>query len=126
MPINRANSRTFHRRLYAGMLEKVIVYKRDPLLQAGTVHKYCLFDVRPSQIQKSGEQLGGTDGSMGAKEYRVFHVPRIEMDRVGIQFFNAGDVFEDKEGRQWATLAPETIRTKLLQQHVCVETERLK
>ena len=123
MPLNKNTVRTFNRRLYAGILEKVTLYKRDPLLNSGTVTKYCLFDCRFSQSQKSGEQI---EGSMGAKEFRVIHIPRIEMDRVGITFFNAGDTFEDVEGRQWRTLAPETITTKLFQQHVCVETERVR
>lgn len=122
MPLNRHNTKTFHRTLYAGELETVTLYKREDDQKSGKYHKHQLFDCRWSTMQKTGEPIQ-VDLSSG--DARTLHVPRIEMERVGVRYFSALDMFVDAEGRWWQPEAPHTRTVKLFQNHWCVSCVRI-
>lgn len=98
MTIRRNTSRTFHRRLYAGQMEKLKILKRNDDQQQGTVVALVMYQCRRSDVMKTGEPL---QNDMSADHRTVWHIPRIEMDRLGINYFNAADRFVQlKEGRE--------------------------
>lgn len=117
MPLNKDNTRTFHRTLYAGQLETVTLLKRDDDQQEGTVRSVVLFDVRFSRIRKAGQPLRG-DVSTGL--FREIHIPRIQLDRVGVAYINVLDRFVDQSGRTWQPETDQPIQVKLFENHVCV------
>lgn len=126
MPLGENNTRTFHRTLYsgAGMLQTVTVLKRGNDQKQGTVTTFKLFECRWSKITKEGETI---QADMVAEHKRVLHIPRIEMDRVGIGYFNVLDRFIDRNGRYWQPEAMEAgeIEIKLLENHWCVPCLRV-
>ena len=122
MPLRRNNTTTFHRKLYAGELETVILLKRENDQRQGIVKKHTLFDCRWGMIFRSGEPIQG-DLDIGAS--RALHIPRIEMDRIGVWYFNALDRFIDAENRWWEPEARNRITHKLFQNHVCVDCVRI-
>ena len=118
MPLNERTVRTFHRTLYAGILQTVTLQKRKDDQKQGTVTSYRLHGVRQSLIDKTGETL---EGEMIADQRCTFHIPRIELDRVGVHYLNPMDNFIDKKGRRWNPESPSLITEKLFEQHVCVD-----
>jgi hypothetical protein len=118
MPMNKRNVRSFHKFLYAGQLETVTILKRNPDLNASVVTAYDLFNCRWSRLTKRGQQLDGEDTS---NYRRTLHIPRAELDRVGVNYINALDRFIDQENRYWQAESQLTITVKLFQQHICVE-----
>ena len=92
MPMNARNVRQFHKTLYAGQLETVTLLKRNPDMDASVVTSYVLFNCRWSKLTKKGQQLDGEDTS---NYQRTLHIPREELDRVGVNFINALDRFID-------------------------------
>ena len=121
MVLCKRTTRTFHRRLYAGEMETITCLKRNNDLQEGTVRTATLFDCRWSMIFKLGEPI---HDDMAANDNRLLHVPRISMEKVGIEYFNAADRFVDKQGRYWMPEAPQTLTSKLWENHVCIECRR--
>lgn len=118
MGLRAATVRTFHRTLYAGILESVTLLKRHDDQAQGTVDTHRLFQCRWSMIFKQGQTLGG---EMLASHTRVLHIPRIELDRIGVHYINPTDRFIDKDGRTWQPESPTQIIEKLFEQHVCVQ-----
>ena len=122
MPLNRYNTTVFHRVLYSSELESCTLLKRSDDQQQGTVRAVVLWDIRWSMIHKSGETYRHEQQS---NHYRSLHIPRIELDRVGVQYINPLDRFVDQEGRTWQPESGETITIKLFQNHVCVACQML-
>lgn len=122
MPLNRRNQRVFHRTLFAGMNQTVTLLKRGDDLQQGTVTAYTLFQVRRSLISKTGEQIvGGTQSDHRC----IWHIPRVEMDRVGVTYINSADRIVDQEGRYWQPEATTEIVDKLLELHLDLQCLRI-
>lgn len=122
MSMNRHNSRTFHRRLFAGMLQKITVLKRDDDLQQGTVRSIVLYQCRISQYTKTGQTIQGDELSAHSC---TWHIPQVEMQRTGINYFNPLDRIVDKFGRYWQPEAPQTISVKLFETHWDLECIRV-
>lgn len=122
MPLNAKNQRTFHRRLYSGILQSVLLLKRNNDQQEGTVTSYRLFQVRWSMLHKSGQPIQG-DMSVGSN--RSAHIPRCELDRVGVWYINALDRLVDKQGRYWQPESDSEITVKLFEDHICVDCKRV-
>ena len=122
MPLNKKNTRTFHRTLYGTILEPVTLLKRGNDQQQGTVTGMSLFNCRWSRIFKSGQTL---QADMTSSHRRTLHIPVVELDRVGVAFLNALDRFVDVEGRYWQPESGNTITVKLIENHVCVECLRV-
>ena len=121
MPMNARNQRTFHRTLYAGMLEKITLLKRNDNQQQGTVRAITLYQCRRSMIFKKGQTIAGDELS----DHRVtWHIPRVELDRVGVAFLNPLDIIKDNKNRYWQPESPTTITVKLFEVHVCVDCLR--
>lgn len=122
MVLRKLNTRTFHRSLYAGLLETVTCLKRDDNQRQGTVRAVKLFDCRWSRITKGGQPVRG---GMTSDHQRELHVPAIEMERAGVRYFSALDRFVDKEGRYWQPESGDTLTAKLLENHWCVPCRRV-
>lgn len=122
MPLNRYNTRTFHRTLYGGgILETVTLLKRNDDLQQGTVRALKLFECRWGQITRTGETIAG---DITSDHRRTIHIPVTELKRVGVAYINAADRFVDQDGRTWQPESPTVITVKLLENHVCVDCLR--
>lgn len=122
MPLNRYNTRTFHRTFYAGELEKVILYKRNDDMDASTVTKYTLFDCRWTRIFKMGEPI---QGDMSSDHRRRIQVPRSELDRIGVDHLNALDVFVDLKGRYWRPESMDRMDINLFENHMLIPVQRV-
>ena len=110
MPMRPENQRTFTRTLYAGWLETVTLLKRGDDMEGSVVTTLLLFDVRPGQIWKTGEPIAG---QMTSDHRRTWHIPRRELDRVGVNYINMLDRIVDKEGRHWQPESTTRIGMKL-------------
>lgn len=114
MPLRRNNTRRFSRKTYAGITEKVRILKRNDNQQQGTVTTYILFRCRRSQIAKTGETI---QGDMVSDHTTVWHIPRTELERVGINYLNPLDRIEQLQGREagwwWQPEATTVIDVKL-------------
>ena len=122
MPLNEHNQRGFHRGLYAGQLQTVTMLKAGDNQLQGQVTTHKLFDCRWSAIAKRGETY---DGDMTSDHYRQLHIPRVELDRIGVNYLNPPDTFVDRSGRTWINESTEPIDIKLFEVHVCINTRRL-
>ncbi len=122
MPLNERTTRTFHRTLYAGILQTVTLLKRDNDQQMGTVTSFKMFGCRWSKIFKSGEPIFK---DILSSHPRTLHIPRIELDRIGIEFITPADRFVDKKNRVWQPESTTTITVKLFENHVCVDCLRV-
>lgn len=80
--------------------------------------KVFVGNCRWARIFKQGEPIAG---QMASEHFRELHVPRIEMERVGVAYFNALDRFIDKQGRYWQPESDSLITVKLGLMHVCVQ-----
>lgn len=122
MPLRKSNTRSFHKKLYAGELETITLLKRDNNFRAMVITKYTLFNCRMGQITKSGEQL---DNDQTSNMRRTLHIPREELDRVGVQYLKALDTFIDSQNRFWQAQSDTTITGKLWENHYDVECVRI-
>lgn len=124
MPLNPKNTRRFHRRLYAGQLETVTLIKRNPDQQAGTTKSYKLFNCRHSYYYRIGEpHVEDLDTGNNC----VWHIPREELDRVGVAYINQLDVIVDKRGRHWQPEANTAGMTmKLWENHIDMACKQVK
>ena len=131
MPISRYNQRTFHLHLYGspGMLQTITLLKRGDDQQEGTVTSIVLFQCRRSAIHKTGEAIAG---DMLSNHRTVFHIPRIELDRVGIQYITPLDRIVERwknsppSTRTWQPEATTMIDVKLMETHLCLACLLLK
>jgi len=122
MPLRPELCRTFHRTLYAGWNQTVTLLKRGDDQQQGTVTAYTLRNCRWSRIISTGEQI---QQDMTSDHRRLFHIPRIELDRNGINYINSADIFVDKTNRYWQKEATTDQTVKLGEQHLCVQCLRV-
>lgn len=122
MPMNKKNTRTFHRLLYVGMLETVTLLKRDDNQRQGTVTSYTLHQCRQGQITKTGQTI---QGDMISDHRVTWHIPAIEMDRIGVAYLNPLDRIVDGQGRHWQPESTTSITIKLFQNHFCVDCLRV-
>jgi hypothetical protein len=120
MPLNRKNTRHFHRVLFGGIGQRVTLLKRDDDLRQGVVRAILLFQVRRSQITKTGETiLGGEAVDMRC----TWHIPLCELDRVGVPYLNALDRIVDEVGGTgtWMPQSDTMITSKMFGNHVDLE-----
>src|SRR4051812_14289144 len=129
MPLNKEYFKRFHICLYGQLLQTIKILKRDDDQREGTVTTYTLYDCRRSQITKLGEALLGEMSSIHRTRW---HVPRVELDRVGIKYINVLDRIVDLQEQlpngDYVTYQPESpqeIELKLVSQHVCIEALRV-
>lgn len=121
MPLNKRNTKGFHRVLYGGQLEKVTLLKRDPNLRAMVVTSHLLFTCWWSDLTKTGQQL---DNDVTSNHRRKLHIPTSELKRVGVNYINPLDVFIDEQGRHWQPESTTTIEAKLWENHLDIECLR--
>lgn len=121
MPLNARNCRTFHRTLYAGQLESVVLMKRGDDQQYGIVTPIRLYQCRRSAIAKAGEPLAEDMASAGTT---VWHIPRIELDRVGVGHINALDRIVDGLNRSWQPESDTIIEDKLFETRIKIACRR--
>lgn len=123
MTLNKNTVNEFHTMLYAGILESVTVLKRDDDQKSGTVRSVRMHECRWSKIHRTGEPI---EVSMTSNNRRSIHIPKIEMERVGITHFNSLDRIVDEEGRHWQPESTTSITEKLFQRHICIDCLRVK
>ena len=126
MPILRhSTTRTFTRITFAGILETVTLLKRGDDQQEGTVTSYKLFQCRRSLITKKGEPIAGDVLS----DHRcIWHIPRREMDRIGIQYLTPDDQIIDSRNRVWQPEGQphaEVISDKLFENEMDIQCVRV-
>lgn len=113
MPLNKRNTRTFHRRLYAGQMESVTILKRDDGQRQNVVTTHTLFQCRwRSPTSRSGQIL---DGDITSSHSREIAIPTVELKRVGINYLSALDRIVDEQERVWQPESTTTINTKLFE-----------
>lgn len=124
MAIDIHNTKFFHLKLYGGlgMLQTITLLKRGDDQQQGTVVSHKLFRCRWWRYAKSGETIY-QDAASGSR--RRLSVPRIELDRVGVNHLNALDRFIDQEGRYWQPEATTSIVVQLLQNWIDIDCVRI-
>ncbi len=115
MPLNKRNTRTVHRTCFAGITETVTLLKRNDDQQQGTVRSIKLFRCRKGQIAKTGESILG---DMAASHTATWHIPRSQLDLVGVAYLNSLDRIVDKQGRTWQPESTTGIDVKLFENEV--------
>lgn len=119
--ITKWTTRNFHRTLYggAGYLESVSLLKRDDDQQQGTVAAHTLYECRRSSITKTGEPI---QHDMAEEHRTVWHIPRTELDRVGVNYIGVLDRIVQLEGVEagsvWQPESDTLIEIKLFANHV--------
>lgn len=115
MPMNKRNTKTTYRTVFAGMVESVTLLKRGDDLQQGTVRAIVLFNCRKSMIHKTGEMIQRDEQT---NHRVVWHIPTIELERVGVAYINPTDRIVQREGVEkgwtWMPEATTLISLKLL------------
>lgn len=122
MPLNPKNTRTFTRRLYGTILERVELLKRDDNQRQGTVRSLILFSCRRGQITKTGETI---QADMNANHSTTWHIPLRELNRVGVAYLNPLDRIIDKNGFWWQPEGTTNITQKLMLNEVDVDCLRV-
>ena len=122
MPINAHTQRTFTRTLFAGIYETITLLKRGDDQQEGTVVSYVVYQCRRSLYTKSGEAI---QGAMPVVERAVWHIPRREMDRIGVAYLNVLDRIVDGKGRYWQPESGTEIIVKLCEVEVDLQCLRI-
>lgn len=126
MPLRRNNTRVFHRTLFAGQLETVRLLKRNDNQGQGIVTAYLVHQCRRSLIMKTGETI---QGDMNSSHSCVWHIPYVEMERLGIHYLNPLDRIVQLEGeeagRVWHPEATTEITTKMFGNHIDVACLRV-
>lgn len=110
MPLNRRNSRVFHRGLYRGQLETVTLLKRRDDQQEGSVQALVLFGCRRGNLSKSGQPI---QTEMGVYHSCQWLIPCTELRRVGVNYLNVLDRIIDQYNLNWQ---PETDQSLVLSQ----------
>lgn len=121
MPLSPRNQRTFHRTLFAGWNETIILLKRGDDQKEGTVTSLRVFNCRHSIFTKSGEPL---QGDMVSDHRVTWHLPKFELDRVGVNYISPIDRIVDSKGRYWQPESTTEIRVKLGEVHIDVDCLR--
>lgn len=115
MPLNRSNTKTFHRKLFAGILERVVLLKRGDDQQEGTVRALILYQCRQSMIHRTSEPI---QGDMVVEHTSVWHIPHVELRRVGVSWLSSLDRIVDKFNRYWQPEATTMIDEKMFSNHI--------
>ena len=118
MPLRANLCRGFHRTLFGGVLETVTLLKRDDNQRQGTVTSYLVFQCRKSLIVKTGETL---QGDMTSDHRTTWHLPKSELDRVGINHLNPLDRIVDSDGDYWQPESTTQITEKLWKQQITID-----
>ncbi len=133
MGLTAHNTHVFHRPLFGGQLVSVIILKREDDQKEGTVRSIRVFQCRRSALYRTGEPI---QGEMGVDHRTVWHIPKVEMKRVGINYFNPVDrIVEDRDQfnqplhpsawHWWQPEAPTMITTKLFNNMVNIDCLRI-
>jgi hypothetical protein len=125
MPMTRENTRHFHKHLYGpGILETVTLLKRRNDQDSSTVTAYELRDCRQSRSTKHGNAI---QGGMSADHFTVWHIPGIELERIGISIheINVLDRIVDNKGFHWQPEHDQVITVKMLGNHSCLSCIRV-
>lgn len=93
MVLTRNNSQVFHRMLYAGQLEKILLYKGGDDQSEGQITVFWLFECRRGNLSKSGEAL---QGEMAVSHSVQWLIPCTELRRVGVNYLNVIDRIVDQ------------------------------
>lgn len=127
MGIDPTTTRTFHRTLYAGMLQTVTLLKRNDDQQQGTIRSVSLFECRQSMVFSDGEIIHG-DEQVNTR--CVWHIPRITLEAAGVDHIMPADRIVNLtasfgvRGYWQPEATTETIR-KLFSNHYCVHCLRV-
>jgi hypothetical protein len=133
MPLNPRNTRVFHRTLFSQQMKTVFLLKRGDDQNQGTVTQYKLFNCRRGKIFKTGEPH---QGDMVSDHMCTWHIPRVELDRVGVRYLNAldrlveitddwGNRLDQSEYRYWHPEATTNIDVKLFMNHIDLQCLRV-
>lgn len=132
MPLRKNNTTTFMKVLYAGELKSITLLKRDVDQKEGTVRALVLYSCRRSQLHKSGEPI---QDDMTANHRAVWHIPNVELKRVGVTEINVldrivetvddGGVNPLPHPRYWQPESYNTITRKLFENMTRIETVRV-
>lgn len=114
MLLNKRTTRAVNRTVYAGLTYTVTLLKRDNDQKAGTVRSLILYRCRRGKRTKSGEPL---QGDMSVTNTATWHIPRTELDRVGVAYINDLDRIVHK-GEYWQTEAFGIIEVKLFDNEI--------
>lgn len=118
MPLNRYNTRHFHKYLYGpGILETVVLLKREDGMNAANVTRVTIYNCRWSAVTKRGQQL---DGDVQSDHRRNLHLATSDLNRAGVLHINPLYRFIDKEGRYWQPESDDLIKVPLMLNHMCV------
>jgi hypothetical protein len=122
MPLRPENCRTFTRRLYAGILEKVELLKREDNQRQGIVRSLIIYDCRRGQITKTGETI---QGDVSSDHRATWHIPLRELQRVGVAYLNPLDRIVDKNGFWWEPEGTTSILQKLMLVEIDIDCLRV-
>lgn len=122
MSIKRRLGGQFRRRLYGDILQTMTLRKRGDGQLQGQVDDYTLFRVRQGAITKTGNPI---HADMTTNHTCTIHIPRGELDRVGVNYLNALDQLIDEKGRYWQPEADTNIDVRLFEDEICVSCERI-
>ncbi len=123
MPLGPNTSYSIHRGLYAGIFRQVTLFKRADDQREADVRVLHLFECRRSSIHKAGEPI---QGDMASYHRTTWHIPKIELDRVGVHHINAIDrIYDPILGEWWQAESPQTISEKLFGNMVNIDCTRI-
>ena len=108
---------------FGGQTETVTLLKRNDDQQEGTVTSYLVFRARHSKFEKTEEPLAG---SMTATYKTIWHLPRVELDRIGIGYLNSADRIVDLRGWQWQPESTTVIVESLFMNEIDVYCLRVR
>lgn len=122
MGLRRRNTHVYHRRLYAGQLESIKLYKRGNDQQEGTVTVYVLFQCRRGQIQKQGQPI---QGDLAVTHTTQWLIPRVELRRVGVNYLNVLDRIVDKYNLWWQPESSQNITMAIFDNYTVLDCVRI-
>ena len=92
-------------------MQQITFYKRrDDQAEGQFFGTYTLYDCRRSMIHKAGEPIAG---EMMSYHRTTWHIPKIEVTRVGLEYINPVDtIYDPIEQKWWRPESPQTITEK--------------
>lgn len=84
---------------------------------------YLVFRCRHGEMEQTLEPLAG---SLTAVFRTIWHVPRTELDRIGIGYLNSLDRIVDMRGWEWQPESTTEIHVKLFMNEVDLFCLRVK
>lgn len=122
MPLRRWNTHVYHRRLYAGQLERIILLKRNDDQAEGTVTQHIIYQSRRGNIEKSGEAI---NLDVPAFEVVSWHIPCTELRRVGVNYLNVLDRIVDQFNMWWQPESGDNIELAIFDNYYNISTRRV-